>query len=223
MTDYTIDKNETLRYLGYRGQNIDDDTARRIEEMSKLCLKVAKPAYRYEKYDLKFIDEGVELLGTGIIFHGNDIKSHLTGAKFLYLMAATLGHDCDRTALRLESRSIADAVCFNAASVSLIEAVSDRAQKEINAIHSPFGFSVGGRYSPGYGDFPLTQQKDVLKLLKCEESLGITLTEGYLMLPRKSVTSVIGLYEEKPEERVSCTVCTMREWCEFRKGGDHCG
>ena len=223
MEEYKIDRAETLRYLGYRGQDIDSETLGRLERMTELCLKAAKPRYTYERYDFEVTDVGVHLTGTDVTLCGNDLKAHLSGARELYLCAATLGHDCDRLTLRLEARSIADAVVFNAASVSLIEDVSNRAQAEINEKSAGKGLSVGGRYSPGYGDFPLTQQKDVLRLLRAEEKLGITLTDGFLMLPRKSVTGVIGLYEDKPEERVSCTVCSMREWCEFRKGGDHCG
>lgn len=223
MEEYKIDRAETLRYLGYRGQEIDGETLDRLERMTALCLKTANPKFTYERFEFELSDDGVRLLGTDVTLMGNDLKAHLSGAKELYLCAATLGLDCDRVTLRLEARSIADAVVFNAASVSLIEDVSNFAQAEINEKSAEKGLSVGGRYSPGYGDFPLTQQKDVLRLLKAEEKLGITLTDGFLMLPRKSVTGVIGLYEDKPEERVSCTVCSMREWCEFRKGGDHCG
>ncbi|MBQ4426259.1 MAG: methionine synthase [Oscillospiraceae bacterium] len=223
MEEYKIDRAETLRYLGYRGQEIDLETLDRLDRMTALCLSTAKPKYTYERFGFEFTSDGVRLLGADVILRGGDLRAHLTGARELYLCAATLGHDCDRLSMRLEARSIADAVVFNAASVSLIEDVSNRAQAEINESAEKRGLAVGGRYSPGYGDFPLTQQRDVLRLLRAEERLGITLTDGCLMLPRKSVTGVIGLYEDKPDERVSCAVCSMRDWCEFRKGGDHCG
>lgn len=223
MAEYSIDRGEVLRYLGCRGRTIDPVTAERVERMTALCAGTAKPAYVYEFFDFDFTPEGVSLRGTDTVLRGGDLRAHLEGAERLCLTAATLGHDCDRQALRLEARSMADAVCFNAASTALIESVSDRAQREINALASAERLSVGGRYSPGYGDFPLTQQVELLRLLRAQERLGITLTEGFMMLPRKSVTGVIGLYADTPGERVSCSVCTMREWCEFRKGGDHCG
>ena len=222
MAGYVIDRAETLRYLGYRGQELSPEMAGRIEKMSEKCLASAMPAYIYAIFDL----DGRSLRGTDLVLEGEDIMRHLDGAEKCALMAATLGHRCDREALRLEARSLADAVSYNAASVSLIEAVSDRCQREIGAAAARLGLYVNGRYSPGYGDLPLSTQRGLLRLLGAEERLGITLTEGSLMLPRKSVTAILGLFPNEDAARGEvrgCRVCGMRDFCEYRKSGEHCG
>jgi hypothetical protein len=221
--DYKIDKNEVLRYLGYRGQQIDGITDSRIDSMIELCLKTARPRYRYVHFDISETDEGIALIGTDTVFFGKDIASHLKGADSIALMAVTLGHECERKLLQLEAKSISDAVCFNSATIALTEEVADRCQSEIAEIYRKDGYFINARYSPGYGDFPLSQQKDVLKLLEAEVKLGITLTEGDLMLPRKSVTAVLGLFKEEQEHHTSCLSCVMRDSCQFRKSGEHCG
>lgn len=222
-SDWKIDRAETLRYLGWRGQALDADMERRIDAMSARCLAAARPAWCYTAFDLVPSDHGVGLAGTDTVLRGGDIAAHLRGAEKVVLMAATLGHGCDRTYLSLQTKSITDAMCFNAASVALVEAAADRCQREIAEKYRAEGYHINARYSPGYGDFPLDAQPELLKLLNAEKRLGITLTESCLMLPRKSVTAVLGLFREEQEAHTSCLSCAMREGCDYRKTGEHCG
>jgi cobalamin-dependent methionine synthase I len=52
-----------------------------------------------------------------------------------------------------------------------------------------------GRYSPGYGDLSLSFQPVLLNELNAAKLLGITLTDSYLMIPRKSISAIIGVKE----------------------------
>ncbi|MEW6685962.1 MAG: vitamin B12 dependent-methionine synthase activation domain-containing protein [Candidatus Edwardsbacteria bacterium] len=53
------------------------------------------------------------------------------------------------------------------------------------------GYRVTGRFSPGYGDLSLILQKEILKILKAEK-IGVSLTESFMLVPRKSVSGFIG-------------------------------
>jgi tRNA(adenine34) deaminase len=54
-------------------------------------------------------------------------------------------------------------------------------------------YDLTKRFSPGYGDFPLTAQKDFQNILELRKTTGIGLTESLTLTPSKSVTAVIGL------------------------------
>ena len=69
------------------------------------------------------------------------------------------------------------------------------------------GFCLHPRYSPGYGDFSLDHQQDVIALLGAGKELGITLTEGALMAPGKSVTALIGA-EKQDIKGTFYEICT---------------
>jgi cobalamin-dependent methionine synthase I len=60
------------------------------------------------------------------------------------------------------------------------------------------GRSITPRYSPGYGDWPVTVQPDLCELCSGEK-IGIRITEFCMMIPRKSVSAVLGfkLKDEK--------------------------
>lgn len=48
------------------------------------------------------------------------------------------------------------------------------------------------RFSPGYGNWPLTAQQDFFQWLNLE-NLGLTLTKSLMLLPEKSVTALAGI------------------------------
>ncbi len=49
------------------------------------------------------------------------------------------------------------------------------------------------RFSPGYGDWDLSIQKRLLEVTQASK-IGVTCNEAFFMIPRKSVSAVIGLY-----------------------------
>lgn len=49
------------------------------------------------------------------------------------------------------------------------------------------------RFSPGYGDWDLSIQKRLLEVTQAAK-IGVTCNEAFFMIPRKSVSAVIGLY-----------------------------
>lgn len=48
------------------------------------------------------------------------------------------------------------------------------------------------RYSPGYGDLPLTNQKIIFDILNLER-LGLRITERFMLVPEKSVIAIAGV------------------------------
>ena len=73
------------------------------------------------------------------------------------------------------------------------------------------------RFSPGYGDFDINYQKKIVQLLDSAKQIGLTLTEGCMMVPTKSVTAFIGISDTNLTcHRAGCEVCT-KEDCLYRR------
>ena len=60
------------------------------------------------------------------------------------------------------------------------------------------GCALRHRFSPGYGDLPLSVQPAFLAALDATRRLGITLTSSFLMVPTKSVTAFVGVARPSP-------------------------
>ena len=73
------------------------------------------------------------------------------------------------------------------------------------------------RFSPGYGDFDICYQEPIVRMLNCAKTIGLTLTDSFMMTPTKSVTAVIGISTQKERCPISgCEVCTKKD-CEYRR------
>lgn len=217
----TIRHEEVLRYLGYRGQEISDDLMGEVLSCEKEMLETAKPKSVFCIFDCIDTPDGIALSGTTLVLKGDDIKTHLAGCTKVALLAATLSFDADRLISSAQVESMSKSLILDAAADALIEQVCDGVESEIHAatpnLHATW------RFSPGYGDFPVSLQNEILTVLNTQKRIGLCATDSHLLTPRKSVTAVIGLSEkELPTKRKGCESCTMRETCTYRKRGERC-
>ena len=124
-----------------------------------------------------------------------DLARHLGGCRSAFLACGTIGAPFDALQRRAAAMSAADAFILQAIGAAAIEAWMDSVEDEIRQLLAP-GESLAPRYSPGYGDYPLAAQRDILGILDAPRTVGVSLTESLLMVPSKSVSAVIGVRQE---------------------------
>ena len=194
MTELTFenDKSEVLRYCGYRrGVELTELTDEMIRDGMETTNRLARIRSYWRLFDIEKCEEGVALKGTDVVFKGQGISRHLMWDKQVVLMCITIGPEFDREVKRVMLDDAARGMILNACGAALVEKATDELQKEIDR-QLPSGHT-GDRYSPGYGDFPIEQQTDFVKLLDMTRTAGIRLNSSYLMNPEKSVTAVAGI------------------------------
>lgn len=179
---------EILRYLGYCGVSADEQTGSLIDEVYQELLKVIQPKYIYREYDFDRSDDGVTI--EDIEFKSKKFLFHLKNSSSVVLFGATLGAGADTLVRRYSVSDTARAAVTHAVAASLIENLCDQACEEIK-------YTLGGthrpRFSPGYGDLEISTQRDFFKLLDMSRRLGVSLSDGCIMTPTKSVTAFIGI------------------------------
>ncbi|MCM1333693.1 MAG: hypothetical protein NC084_06040 [Bacteroides sp.] len=204
MTDV---KAEALRYLGVRGE-ADGATLALLDRGVKALDAAVSPSFcwRVEKRE----DCGAYLVGA-------DIEKHLADCKEVLFFAATLGASADRLIRAAEVENMAYALVLDSLASAMVERYCDECETEMR--EKTGGFFTA-RFSPGYGDYPIELQGALLRLLSAEKRIGLTATENHILLPRKSVTAVIGIDREKaPPKKRSCESCNLRDRCDFRRCG----
>ena len=210
---FTIDKSEVLRYMGHRGQQISPELERNIDGVIDLCLECALPKWTYRYFKPEFENGTVSVGKSGIILPGKDIYNHLYGAHHFALIAVTLGMTVERKLMLLEKTSMTDAVILDSAANACIESVADYVEGLIINESREKNLYTNYRYSPGYGDFPIETQKRLIPLLDCEKRIGLTVNENSIMIPRKSVTAIIGVFEKEQIKKKGCEGCNMYHTC----------
>lgn len=165
------------------------------------------------------------LEGCGLVLEGNSIAEHLRGACKVALMACTLGAVSEREMRKHEAISVADGVMFGSCCSAFVEAAANVTEGLIVGFVHDMGLTTNWRFSPGYGDLPLSAQPALLKALDASRRLGIAVTSTNMLVPVKSVTAVLGLFEKPAdggEARDACAICCLRDGCELRKRGVTC-
>lgn len=210
-----IDKKEVLRYLGYKDTTPDEKPDALIDLcINEICLS-ASPKTVYAVFEL----DGIHLENTVLSLEGNDIKNHLSGCSKCVLMAATLGADVERKIAQAQICDMTKALILDACATAAIESVCDKLCDDIEKEIAPLKLTT--RYSPGYGDFPLEMQKTIVSVLDAGRKIGLTLTPENIMIPRKSVTAVMGI-TDKERTTKTCDTCNLKDTCTYRKEGTTC-
>lgn len=218
----SLNKSEAFRYMGYKGGEIPQNILALADECEKAVLDNISPKYIYRVFDINHSDEGVRVEGTSLLFKGKDISEHLKGCEKCILMCATLSVGADKVIRKYETGEMEKAVIADCLASAAIEQVCDIAQEEILSYLEGYNFTW--RFSPGYGDFPLSIQRDFINVLEAQKRIGLNVTESLILIPRKSVTAVIGISRDEIDKgKRGCGCCNMRDRCNFRKRGVHCG
>jgi hypothetical protein len=187
-----VDETETARYLGYKKTTPPDEPVIRIIHDS--CEKmhaVLKPQAVYETFPL--VPEADNILSfAGNTINSIDLSRNLHGCSSVVLLAATIGPQVDMMIKRAQIRSSTEAAVMQAAGAMFIEVFVDAVNKRIKTDVVASGRLVHPRYSPGYGDVPLSVQRMFFLLLPCSR-IGLSLMQTLIMAPEKSVTAFIGI------------------------------
>lgn len=97
----------------------------------------------------------------------------------------------------------------------LVEAGMDLLHKEIMVMAEKENLHITNRYSPGYCNWPVSEQQKLFKLLP-EKFCGISLNESSLMKPVKSVSGFIGIGSRVKFDSYTCSFCDMQN-CIYQK------
>ena len=213
-----IPLDEVLRYLGAAGRD-PGPLLPLAEDCAGELLQTARPRWTWRGFGCDVTPEGVRL-DCGFLLPGRDLAGHLAGCREAVLLAATLSPGVDALLRRTQLSDLSRSLVLESCAAAAIEEVCGRAGEIIRESYP--GRSFTSRFSPGYGDLPLTVQGEFLALLDAPRRLGLCATGSSILTPRKSVTAVIGVgepgVESIPRER-GCGSCSLRETCAFRRAG----
>lgn len=159
----------------------------------------------------------------GELIAGRDIRLHLGDSPQALLFAATLGPGVDGLLRRLAATDVAVAAAADALASALIEQVCDGYEQVLRAQWAQKGLYLTGRFSPGYGDYPLTAQPALCRLLDTHRAIGLSTAPSCMLTPVKSVTALLGIGDRpRAGHRAGCAHCALRDTCAYRKRGTFC-
>jgi len=120
---------------------------------------------------------------------------------------------------RGEAGEALDALILDAIGSAAAEASADALCQQICAAVRGEGRWPSRRFSPGYGRWDVARQAQLLGLLPARQ-VGVHLTEGMMMVPRKSISFAVRLAPvETSETGGRCAACEL-VGCAYRREDD---
>lgn len=216
-----LNMQEALRYLGNRGHTPKEAFLALMKECEKEVLAHAIPRYVYRVFDLEECQQGIRAKGTDFVLKGQDIKQHLKNCEKAVFFAATVSENIDRLIRIAQVSDITKAFIIDSLASVATEQLCDKFEQIIKEQLPQYYQTF--RFGLGYGDLPVEQQKDFVRLVNAQKQIGLSVSESYMLIPSKSVTAVLGLSREPVKGAArGCQTCNMKERCQFRVKGGHC-
>lgn len=207
---------ELLRYLGCKNGTVPDQNLTDLIAQCKQELEqAASPRVIWREYPLCIQDHSIDM--TCLQTQSKSLERNLKDCERVLLFAATLGSRVDVLLHRYNMIQMSKAVVMQAASVAMLETFCDEQNQKLKEEYEEKGWYLRPRFSPGYGDFPLECQRQIVPALELNKRIGVTLTDSLLMAPSKSVTAVIGVSRLPRNCMVQgCEACAKRD-CAYRR------
>ncbi len=223
-----INRNEVLRYLEYKGQEIDSDLYSKIENCINETKEKINPRYTMGVYSIsKTNEEGKKIINldnTNLNFESNDLFSLLENCEECIIFAATLGLEIDRQIKYNYYLDLTKSIIMDACATTAIEEYCDLIQESIEKSIIEQEKYITNRYSPGYGDLSIEINEDISNLLDARKKIGLTISTSKIMIPRKSVIAIIGVSDIKTIDKIkSCSNCSNINNCKYKRGDEICG
>lgn len=128
----------------------------------------------------------------------------------------TVGDAVEAESSRLAATDLLAALVVDAVGSAAAEAAADALNARLCAQAAARGLFAAPRLSPGYGAWDVACQGRLLALLPAA-ALGVTLTSGQMMRPRKSVSFAVPLLPAPPAAPPADAAGTPCERCGLRR------
>lgn len=136
---------------------------------------------------------GVQLVD-GVELAGKKLAALLKGSGEALLMGATGGAEIVEEIARLsDAGDLSRGVVYDAVASEIVDSCLDWIARYYNNVLRREGKHLTSRrYSAGYADFVLENQKMFFRELELER-LGVRLTDSLILVPEKTVTAIAGI------------------------------
>jgi len=191
-----------LTRLGYR-RGVTEIDGRYLTMLEKGIRKgsiLCRPAGAYTRIGI--VDRTGEFikLENGVVFEDSGLLRLLENSMEVVLMASTVGNGVVEAIYNeVKNGDAAMGLILDSTASQTADAVLNWMMDFLNRILEREGKRLTRhRYSPGYGSLQLSMQKPLFETLRLE-TLGMKLTDKYMLIPEKSVIAIAGI-ENKFEQ-----------------------
>ncbi len=212
-----IDKKEIAFALGYADgilpPHFDDLIGGVIRRTPALC----KLQTGYRILDIDKVEGSKKSLHIGgIQFYTQQIvTSQLKNADQAILFLCSIGPGMEGWSKQLAGEGDPTLSYFvDTVASDIVETAADVLHDHLTQHMKTQGLKVTNRYSPGYCDWVVEEQKKLFSMFP-EGFCGVSLTDSALMIPIKSISGIIGVGKNVEYKQYYCDTCGRKD-CTYK-------
>lgn len=190
-----LEDRELARLLGSRkGRKLSPSLKKKVKKLKDKSSRIIKPRIHFKKHKIHTVSSGGVQLENDHCLRSPKLSRTVRGSQEIVCFVGTVGRGIEREIKRLErQKRLSEAYILDAMGSVLVENLVDQFHSHLDKHYKSQNKALGLRFSPGYCDWPVTEQKKLFELLEPHKA-GVELTESCLMQPRKSISGVIPLF-----------------------------
>ena len=158
-----------------------------------------------------------QLVLEGGFFRSAFLVKNLARAQKVVVILATVGDELEKHVLDIGSADILYALALDGVGSAAVEALANAACRYFETAVPEQGLQASIPFSPGMVGWSVEDgQKDIFRLMDGSES-GVRLTESSMMIPRKSLSLVMGMGSGMTTAEKTCDYCPMQTSCRYQE------
>ena len=218
-SEIDIDRHRVLRNIGYvTDSKLPVRMSSLVNDYVENACQLIEPSYSYVIRDIESVHESRIVIDGGITFESGVLARLMAKCGKVAVFALTIGKHLEEVVAQLSADGlILQAAVLDAIGSVAAESVADFVQERIRQLADARGLCISQRFSPGHCDWNVDQQVMVFRTINISTG-EIRLTEKCLMLPRKSISGIIGIGPCNDVGNYNpCKTCEKNDSCPWRK------
>ena len=181
-----------------------------------------KPAMAYQYVSPKDLFPDESRLKEIEKLKGSLVSMVLPAARELALVVVTIGAALEKkVSAYSRQKALLRAMILDGIGSAALDALTLEASHIIDCEIESRGFKASSPLTPGMPGIPLIDQKQLFKLIPAQK-IGVNLNSSQLMIPKKSVSMIIGTGPDMPTWTLAqvCAHCSLKNRCGHKVLGE---
>jgi hypothetical protein len=220
-TRLKLEMKEVLRHEGIRlPSKLTPEVSALLNELlaSVENEHLLKPAIVYEMHDVAQVDHSGLRLKDNKILNGSIFSQGMSTAEELAVAVCTIGSNLEkRVSGYFQSNEPLRGVLLDGIGSAAIDLLARETRRLVTEKASARDYQASSPLNPGMSGFPISGQWQLFQLVPAEK-IGVSLTSSGVMVPRKSISLVIGIGTQMKSwtQKEVCDRCTLKKTCVYR-------
>lgn len=217
--DLIFDADAVLRGQGANASILRARNPRLVrvaEQAMQESISLLHPKVVYQVFATEGVRHERLILNGGHQIESKLIVQHLATASRVIVILATIGVELEEQVSRIWDSNMVYALALDGAGSAAVEALANAACQYFEKQAAEEGLQASIPLSPGMVDWTVSEGQPQIFRLLGEAGAVVKLTPSAMMIPRKSLTMLMGIGAEMKSPARTCDYCAMRETCRYQ-------